>query len=332
MGRKSKFPRDVQRQIVQQLLRGDESIAALARKHRVSDQTLYRWQRQYLADSEDPLPAKSSDGETSTTQGFTPEVYDCELDSFLRQCPVCGSNMTADYRNRRTVIFPTRVNRTSRRVGLILRLSLRIRRCHNSSCHRFLAPYRPEAEGRIAFPNQKLSLPLLRHVYSIHEICRTIRKTQARLSGDGINLAHATVENAVKRFGVSREPNPPQDVCEFVQTHPHQKYVLLDIFAWRRSYGDSTGWMARDCLSGDVVVQRTPRLTHVLWNVFPDFPIPMLGVLSPTNSSVAIQIRRALPQSTLRQFPVPESLSVLPKDLLRTLGFPVCYVQLLPTL
>ena len=90
--------------------------------------------------------------------------------------------------------------------------------------------------------------------------------------------------------------------------------------------------MARDCLSGDVVVQPTLKLVHVLWSVFPDFPIPILGVLSPTNSTVAIQIRRVLPQSTLRQFPVPQALSVLPKELLRTLGLPVCYVQLLPTL
>ena len=58
MGRKPKVPRDVQRQIVQQLLRGDESIAALARKHRVSDQTIYRWQKQFLADNEDTLPAE----------------------------------------------------------------------------------------------------------------------------------------------------------------------------------------------------------------------------------------------------------------------------------
>ncbi|MHB8974792.1 MAG: transposase [Pirellulaceae bacterium] len=332
MGRNPKVPRDVQRQIVQQLLRGDESIAALARKHRVSDQTLYRWQRQYLAESEDTLPAESSDSGASTTQGFTPEVYDCELDSFLRQCPECGSNMTADYRNRRTVILPTRAARMSRRVGLILRLSLRIRRCHNSSCNRFLAPYRPEAEGRIAFPNQKLSLPLLRHVHSIHEICRTIRKTQARLSGGGINLAHATVEKAVKLTRRFRKTEPLEDVREFLQTHPHQKYVLLDIFSWRRSYGDHSGWMARDCLSGDVVVQPTLKLVHVLWSVFPDFPIPILGVLSPTNSTVAIQIRRDLQQSTLRQFPLPQALSVLPKELLRTLGLPVCYVQLLPTL
>ncbi len=328
MGRKPKKTRDVQRQIVLQLLRGDESIAALARRHRVSDQTLYRWQKEFLADNEDPSPTVESGGDASTTEGLTPDVYECELDSFLRQCPVCGSNMTADYRNRRTVMFPTFFHNTSDWKGLTLRLSLQIRRCHNSSCIRFLAPYRPEAEGRIAFPNQKLSLPLLSHVSSIHYRCRTIRKTQARLAGGGINLARGTIENAL-RLSRRREEAPSQSVRNFLRTHPQQQYVLLDILPWRRLHGSGGSWMARDCLSGDLVVRPTGGLRYVLWELFPDFPIPILGVLSPEDSSVFFHIRRALPQISSRQFPVPQSLQALPQELCLTLGLPVCYVQLL---
>jgi transposase-like protein len=100
MGRKPKKRRRVQRQIVRQLLRGEESCAAVARKYRVSDQTLYRWQREFLANNEDPLPADARDSDVSAVQGDETRAYECRLDSFLRQCPVCGSNMTVDYMAR----------------------------------------------------------------------------------------------------------------------------------------------------------------------------------------------------------------------------------------
>ena len=211
---------------------------------------------------------------------------------------------------------PDLLHNTSDWKGLTLRLSLQIRRCHNSSCIRFLAPYRPEAEGRIAFPNQKLSLPLLSHVSSIHDRCRTIRKTQARLSGGGINLAHATVEKAVKLTQRFRKTEPLEDVREFLQTHPHQKYVLLDIFSWRRSYGDHSGWMARDCLSGDVVAQPTLKLVHALWSVFPASDSYSRRAVTHEQYCCHPDSQRP-PASTLRQFPLPQALSVLPKELLR---------------
>jgi transposase-like protein len=51
MGRKPKRTLPMQRRIVQQLLQGTQSCAALARKYRVSDQTLCRWQKRFLEDA-----------------------------------------------------------------------------------------------------------------------------------------------------------------------------------------------------------------------------------------------------------------------------------------
>ena len=48
MGKKPKYSPETQRRIVLRLLKGDEPCAALARKYKVSDQTLYRWQKSFL--------------------------------------------------------------------------------------------------------------------------------------------------------------------------------------------------------------------------------------------------------------------------------------------
>src|SRR5439155_8483270 len=67
------------------------------------------------------------------------------------ECPECGHRMWADYRNRRTVAT----------LDGLLRLVLAIRRCHQAGCSRQLQPYRPEAEGRYALPQQEFGLDVL---------------------------------------------------------------------------------------------------------------------------------------------------------------------------
>jgi len=66
-----------------------------------------------------------------------------------RNCPGCGQRMWADYDNWRTV---------TTLAGLV-RLRLKVRRCHNDQCSRYLQPYRPEAEGRCALPQSAVRSP-----------------------------------------------------------------------------------------------------------------------------------------------------------------------------
>jgi transposase-like protein len=344
MGRKAKLNAETRRRIARELLRGAEPIAALARKYGVSDQTLYRWQREFLASDENPLAAEPSDGEASTVEDSSPEVYACILDSFLRQCPECGSNMTADYRNPRTVTVPIRVDThfSPRWTVLTLRLSSRIRRCHNENprCGRFLVPYRPEIEGRIALPQRKLSLGILDHLYRLNLKGPSIRRLQAMLSSSGIDLAHSTVDNARKGLPspfnllaeeTLRDEHAAAMISEFLKSRASRKFLLLDVFRWQRASGRLGQWLVRDCLSGEVHFTDTRNAMIVAAALFSASPIPIRGVLAPQRSSIPACIRRVVPRVRQRHLPIPDALAALPEAFLQSLDLPVCYSEVLPT-
>ena len=68
------------------------------------------------------------------------------LQPWFAHCTTCGQRLWAEYKNRRTVAT----------LAGLLRLTLDIRRCHNRSCQRYRKPYRPQAEGYYALPQQEL--------------------------------------------------------------------------------------------------------------------------------------------------------------------------------
>lgn len=344
MGRKAKLDAETRRRIARELLQGAEPIAALARKYGVSDQTLYRCQSEFLASDENPLAAEPSDGEASTVEDSSPEVYACILDSFVRQCPECGSNMTADYQNPRTVTVPIRVNTdfSYRWTVLTLRLSSRIRRCHNENprCGRFLVPYRPEIEGRIALPRRKLSLGMLDHLKKLDSKHPSIRRLQAMLSSSGIDLAHSTVEKARKGLPSSFNPLGKQTVrdqhaaamiSKFLKSRASGKFLLLDVFRWQRVSGRLGEWLVRDCLTGEVHFTDTSSAMIVAAALFSASPIPIRGVLASQRSSIPACIRRVMPRVRQRHLPIPDALAALPEAFLRSLDLPVCYSEVLPT-
>jgi hypothetical protein len=64
----------------------------------------------------------------------------CTLLPLRTACPGCGSPLSLDYYNERTITT----------LDDVLGLRLGIRRCHQHRCPRHRKPLRPEAEGRIA--------------------------------------------------------------------------------------------------------------------------------------------------------------------------------------
>ncbi|MBI1310821.1 hypothetical protein GC176_05895 [bacterium] len=103
----------------------------------------------------------------------------------------CGSRLWTDYDNRRTVVT----------LGQSIRLTLKIRRCHNTACSRHLRPYRPEAEGRYALPQHEFGLDVIalvgalryRERLSVPEMA--VRLVQQR----GLSICERTVTNLLDR-------------------------------------------------------------------------------------------------------------------------------------
>ncbi len=294
---------------------------------------MYRCQQEFLAGNEDPFAAEASEREEYRFR-LTPKEHACVLDSFLQECPECGSKRSADYRNVRKVILPCSFEAMPFGVGDALRLTSRICRCHNASCDRFLTRYRPEIEGRIALPKQKLSLLLIKSLWYFLEKGLTSRRIQTRLSHDrSINLTHATIDNALAAV---RNRQATEDLSEslhtFLQRQPHQRYLVLDIFAWKWTYADKGEWVVRNCLSGDVLFTRTRQTELLIKELFLASSVPDVHVLSPAQSSIPFLIRRLFPGAAQRRLPNPTWLSDLPPRLRWTLGVPVSHSRVLRTL
>src|SRR3954464_11404066 len=66
-------------------------------------------------------------------------------------CPECQHRTHADYNNFRTVTT----------LDGVTRLTLTIPRCRNPERPRFLRPYRPEAEARLALPHHEFGLDVI---------------------------------------------------------------------------------------------------------------------------------------------------------------------------
>jgi hypothetical protein len=63
-------------------------------------------------------------------------------------CPACGTDLTFDYANYRTVTT----------LDAVTRLTLHARRCPAPACPRYHRPYRPEAEPHFALPHHAFGL------------------------------------------------------------------------------------------------------------------------------------------------------------------------------
>jgi len=320
----------MQRRAVLQLLLDDEPCPALARKYKVSDTTLYRWKKEFLASGEASSLLATSNRQPPSVDKPQQVPYESELDCLVRRCPVCGSAMTADGRKPRTVLTLDR----SQDAGTgSWHLRSQIRRCHNESCSRYLAPYKAEIEGRIALPYQKLSLSLLKVLEPFsYATSLTSRKIQTRLSAQGINLARSTIENAMQLLS-SLPRDPAIGVRGFLSRHPKQQGVLLDIFVWGTRARCSNYWIVRDCFSSEVLVIYRGSVGNLFLKLVPKLPIPVVGILCPkTGTGIPLMISRYLPHLTELELPTLQPLTLaLPEVRWGTLSIPVSYWQLLQT-
>ena len=84
-----------------------------------------------------------------------------DFETTLRKnCPECGCRMWVVYDNGRTIMSLT---------GLV-RLTLKVRRCHNEECSRHLTPYRPEAEVCYALPQHEFGLAVVALIGTLRHI------------------------------------------------------------------------------------------------------------------------------------------------------------------
>ena len=163
------------------------------------------------------------------------------LTALRKNCPECDKRMWVDYDNWRTV---------TTLLGLV-RLRLKVRRCHNDQCSRYLQPYRPEAEGRCVLPQHEFGLDVIALIgalrYSEH---LSVPELHERLvKGSGLGICERTVTNLLDRYDELLAVSLADDK-RLKRITNEQGRVILALDGLQPDVGHEVLWVLRDCISG----------------------------------------------------------------------------------
>ena len=213
------------------------------------------------------------------------------LQPWFAHCTACHQRLWADYKNRRTVATLT---------GLV-RLTLDIRRCHNSDCPRYRKPYRPEAEGNYALPQHEFGLDVIALVgklrYGEH---RSVPDIHQALCRRGLNIAPRTVSNLLDRYDELLAVTLTDD-RRLRGLLAEQGRVIVALDGLQPDVGHEVLWVLRDCLSGEVLLAksllsaRQQDLADLIGQVRDGLTVPIAGVISDGQHAIRKAVAQALP-------------------------------------
>ena len=219
---------------------------------------------------------------------------DCEktLRPLRCRCVACGSRLWTDYDNRRTVVT----------LGQSIRLTLKIRRCHNTACSRHLKPYRPEAEGRYALPQHEFGLDVIAMVGALRYRERlSVPEMAVRLvQQHGLSICERTVTNLLDRYDELLAVSLSDDQ-RLRSLLSQQGRLILALDGLQPDVGHEVLWVLRDCISGEVLLARSllsgreVDLVTLITTVKSQLQLPIEGVVSDGQQSIRNAVESALP-------------------------------------
>lgn len=206
-------------------------------------------------------------------------------------CVECGGPLRWDYDNRRTVTT----------LEDVIRLTLKIHRCHSRSCGRYLRPYRPEEEGRLALPVHEFGLDVIACIgrlrYGEH---RTVPEIHQKLRRRGLVISERSVTNLLDRYDELLALSLADKKRLRRVTRQHGR-VILALDGLQPDVGHEVLWVLRDCLSGEVLLARCllsatqEDLGELLREVRAALSVPIAGVVSDGQHSIRKAVAQALP-------------------------------------
>ena len=208
------------------------------------------------------------------------------------RCVACGSGLWTDYDNRRTVVT----------LGQSIRLTLKIRRCHNTACSRHLRPYRPEAEGRYALPQHEFGLDVISLVGALRYRERlSVPEMAVRLvQQHGLSICERTVTNLLDRYDELLAVSLSDDQ-RLRSLLSQQGRIILALDGLQPDVGHEVLWVLRDCISGEVLLARSllsgreVDLVTLITTVKSQLQLPIEGVVSDGQQSIRNAVESALP-------------------------------------
>lgn len=200
--------------------------------------------------------------------------------------------MWQDYENRRRV----------RTLNGVVELRLKIRRCPNPACVGYRQPYRPEAEGQWALPQQEFGLDVIALVGQLrHQEHRSTAEIHQRLRQRDLSISERTVSHLIARYDelLALTLGDHQRLKSVLAP---QQQVILAIDGLQPDVGHEILWVIRECLSGEILLARTllsathPDLAALFEEVKQWLPVPVVGVVSDGQHSIRKAVAMAFPE------------------------------------
>jgi hypothetical protein len=208
-----------------------------------------------------------------------------------RLCPACGGVMRVRYENRRTLAL----------LSGPVRLRLKVRRCEHEGCARHRVPFRPEAEGALALPQHEFGLDVVALVGTLrHRDHRSVPEIHAVLRERGVEIAERSVTNLLDRYDELLATSLTSS-RRLRAVLAKQGRVILALDGMQPDVGHEVLWVARDCLSGEVLLARSllsgtaDDLAPLLREVVDAVDVPIEGVVSDGQTSIRRAVAMALP-------------------------------------
>jgi transposase-like protein len=199
--------------------------------------------------------------------------------------------MWQDYENRRRI----------RTLQGVVQLRLKIRRCPNAECQRYHQPYRPEAEGQWALPQQEFGLDVIALVGQLrHQEHRSVAEIHQQLQQRGLCVSERTVSNLIARYDELLALSLSDKQRRKTLLEPQQQ-VIVAIDGLQPDVGHEILWVIRECLSGEILLARTllsathQDLAALFKEVKQFLPVPIVGVISDGQHSIRKAVAMALP-------------------------------------
>ena len=200
--------------------------------------------------------------------------------------------MRIRYENRRTLVTLSGTQR----------LRLKIRRCEAEGCPRFRKPYRPEAEGALALPQQEFGLDVMALVGALrHRDHRSVPEIHAILRDRGVPIAERSVTTLLDRYDevLAARFGDPQHLRRQLGG---QDRIVLALDGLQPDVGHEVLWVLRDCLSGTVLLARSllsgtaEDVAALLREVVKAVGVPVVGVISDGQHSIRKAVATVLPE------------------------------------
>jgi hypothetical protein len=199
--------------------------------------------------------------------------------------------MWAAYHNYRTITTRTDV----------VRLTRKMRRCITPACPQVQQPYRPEAEGRLAFPKHELGRDVIALVGTLrHAQHRSLPEIQQELRRRRVALAPRTVLHLLERYDerVALSLADPLRLQHVTKAHGR---VIFALDGLQPDVGHEVWWVLRDGLASEVLLARSmlsatqDDLANLLREVKQALGVPIVGVISDGQLSIRRAVATALP-------------------------------------